>query len=75
MFTLANLDYAHEFSDQSKLTVSSLFERAALSGNTYNRNLAYPNITDTLQYTFNPNHNPLNAFRLKADYDKRLGPS
>ncbi|WP_346238177.1 TonB-dependent receptor domain-containing protein [Niabella insulamsoli] len=71
VFTLANLDYSHQFGDASRLTVSGLFERAALSGLTQNRNLYYPNTTDTIQYTRNPNTNPLNAYRAKADYVKK----
>ncbi len=74
IFTLANMDYSHIFTNQSKIIFSALFERANLSGNTYNNNLAYPGLKDTLQYTFNPNTNPLNAYRIKADYDRKIGP-
>ncbi|GAB3021340.1 TonB-dependent receptor [Niabella terrae] len=73
VFTLANLDYSHEFKNESKLSFSALFERANLSGNTYNNNLNYPNTADTLQYTWNPNTNPLNAYRGKIDYSIPLG--
>ncbi|WP_300597030.1 TonB-dependent receptor [Niabella sp.] len=73
LFSLANLDYTHRFSKTSSLTVSALYEHAGLSGNTYNRNLYYPNTSDTIQFTHNPNSNPLDAYRIKADYTKKLG--
>ncbi|MBZ4190320.1 TonB-dependent receptor domain-containing protein [Niabella beijingensis] len=73
LFSLASLDYTHRFSKNSSLAVSALYEHAGLSGNTYNRNLYYPNTSDTLQFTHNPNTNPLNAIRLKADYTQKLG--
>ncbi|HLP37688.1 TonB-dependent receptor domain-containing protein [Lacibacter sp.] len=73
VFTLANLDYTHMFADKSKLSFSGLFERADLTGNTYNNNLRYPFIADTIQYTWNPTTNPLNAYRIKADYSKSIG--
>ena len=50
-----------------------MFERAALSGNTYNINIPFRGSNDTLQYTYNPNTNPLNAYRIKADYSKKMG--
>lgn len=74
VFTLANLDYVHQFADQSKLSLSLLHERADLSGNTSNNNLYYPALKDTLQYTVNPNTNPLIAYRIKTDYSKTIGP-
>lgn len=73
VFTLANLDYTHLFADQSKLVFSALFERANLSGLTTNNNLTYPSLTDTIQYTENPSSNPLNAYRLKLDYNRKVG--
>lgn len=73
VFTLANLDYEHLFSAKTKINFSALYERAALSGNTYNRNLYYPNTEDTIQYTHNPNTNPLNAYRLKTDFTQKIG--
>lgn len=75
VFALANLDYEHLFGSKSKINFSALYERAALSGNTYNRNLHYPNIDDTIQYTHNPNTNPLNAYRFKTDFTQKLGAS
>nr|WP_262919963.1 outer membrane beta-barrel family protein [Niabella hibiscisoli] len=73
IFTLVNLDYSHDFSKDSRLSFSGLFERADLSGITYNLNVQYPNINDTIQYTVNPNTNPLNAYRAKMDYQKTIG--
>lgn len=73
VFTLANLDFSHEFINKSKINFSALFERAALSGNTYNLNIPFRGSKDTLQYTYNPNTNPLNAFRIKTDYSNKIG--
>ncbi|MGJ7033627.1 TonB-dependent receptor domain-containing protein [Niabella hirudinis] len=73
LFSLANLDYTHQFSKASSIALGALYEHAGLSGNTYNRNLYYPNTSDTIQFTHNPNRNPLNAFRIKADYTQKLG--
>jgi len=72
LFSLANLDYTHRFSKTSSITLGALYEHAGLSGNTYNRNLYYPNTSDTIQFTHNPNSNPLDAFRVKADYTQKL---
>lgn len=72
LFSLANLDYTHRFSKASSITLGALYEHAGLSGNTYNRNLYYPNTSDTIQFTHNPNSNPLDAFRIKADYTQKL---
>lgn len=72
VFTLVNSGYEHIFSDQSKLSLTLLYEGANLSGNTYNPNLVGKGFKDTLQYTFNPNTNPLQAYRLKADYEKQF---
>lgn len=73
IFTLANLDYIHDFNEGARLTFSGLFERADLSGTTYNLNVHYPDIKDTIQYTVNPNTNPLNAYRAKLDYQQKIG--
>ncbi len=72
VFTLANADYLHRFSNTSRISFSALYERANLSGITYNRNLRSQNSTDTIQYTENPYSNPLDAYRLKADYTKQF---
>ncbi|NCU02478.1 MAG: TonB-dependent receptor [Chitinophagaceae bacterium] len=73
VFSLANIDYTHLFADKSKLVFSALYERADLSGLTSNSNLSYPSLKDTIQYTENPSGNPLNAYRLKLDYSKKVG--
>ncbi len=70
VFSLANFDYEHLFSESSKIVFSLLYEGADLSGNIYSPDLHYPNIQDTLQYTFNTNTNPLHAYRFKTDYSK-----
>jgi ferric enterobactin receptor len=73
IFTLASADYLHRFSNTSKISFAALFEKADLSGITFNRNLRSQNSTDTIQYTENPYTNPLNAYRIKADYTKQYG--
>ena len=70
---LGNLDYTHQFGKQSTLTVSGLYEQARFNGLTTNRNVAYPQTDQTLQYTENPSTNPLKAYRLKADYNTSVG--
>jgi outer membrane receptor protein involved in Fe transport len=72
-FKVYNLDYTHKFVDESSLSVSALYENAMIDGYTKNRNLAANNYSDTLQYTFNTGENPLNALRMKLDYEKQLG--
>lgn len=71
--TSGNLDYLHRFGNKSELTLSGLIESAELDGLTTNINLAEPGRTRTLQSTRNPSENPLNAFRLQADYMVPIG--
>jgi len=71
-FTLANIDYNHQFSAKQKIVFSALYERANLTGVTYNNDIKAINSFDTLQYTINPNSNPLDAIRVKVDYTKTL---
>jgi ferric enterobactin receptor len=73
-FSLANLDYTHNFPNKSFLTTSVLYEFANLYGNTQNHNLGYPTFQDTVQYTYNPNTNPLYGLRTNIDYALPLGP-
>jgi outer membrane receptor protein involved in Fe transport len=68
-----NLDYVHRFANKSELTLSGLMESANLDGLTTNINLSEPARTRTLQSTRNPSENPLNAFRLQADYVVPIG--
>ena len=72
-FRVFNLDYTHAFNTKSSLIISGLFENALLDGFTKNRNLQTKNLNDTIQYTLNTGRNPLNAVRLKADYEKTIG--
>lgn len=72
--TLGNLDYVHTFGNKSVLAISGLVENAGMDGLTTNINLAEPSRNVTLQSSRNPSENPLNAFRLKADYSVNLGP-
>jgi outer membrane receptor protein involved in Fe transport len=72
-FKVFNLDYSHIFKNASTLTLSGLYEKANLDGFTKNRNLNNNDFRDTLQYTLNTGNNPLNAIRLKADYEKIIG--
>ncbi|WP_341225671.1 TonB-dependent receptor [uncultured Arcticibacterium sp.] len=71
-FQVYNLDYLHKFEDRSSISLSGLLENAQLDGNTQNRNLNRFDYADTLQYTFNTGQNPLNALRLKVDYEKPI---
>lgn len=73
VFSLVNLDYSHEFSKKSSISASILYEKADLSGATYNNNVLAKGSTDTLQYTWNPNTNPLDAIRVKFDYTGKWG--
>lgn len=73
IFTLANIDYTHEFINKSKLVFSALYEGADLNGNIYNNNIRSVGSRDTLQYTNNLYVNPLNAYRFKVDYSKKKG--
>ena len=72
-FKVYNLDYVHAFSQKSSLSLSGLYEQALLDGYTKNRNLNQRNYNDTLQYTLNTGSNPLNALRLKIDYEHTIG--
>lgn len=72
-FKVFNLDYTHSFKNSSTLSLSGLYEKANLDGYTKNRNLNSKNFSDTLQYTYNTGNNPLNAIRLKVDYEKAIG--
>ncbi|QRR04096.1 TonB-dependent receptor [Dyadobacter sandarakinus] len=71
--TLANFDYTHNFGQKSSVTISALYEGADLKGLTTNLNLAEPARVTILQSTRNPATNPLDAFRIKADYNIRMG--
>ncbi len=70
-FVLGNFDYSHNFKDQSSLSFSVLYEYDNLYGATRNRNIEA--ISDTVQNTINTYNNPLNGFRGKIDYSKKVG--
>jgi outer membrane receptor protein involved in Fe transport len=72
-FKVFNLDYTHRFTNKSSIILSSLYENALIDGFTKNNNLNIKDYSDTLQYTLNNTYNPLNAFRLKADYEVKVG--
>ncbi len=72
-FRVFNLDYSHSFNSKSSIIISGLFENTLLDGFTKNLNLQTKNINDTIQYTLNTGKNPLNALRLKGDYEKSIG--
>jgi ferric enterobactin receptor len=71
--TLGNLDYTHTFTNKSSLSLSGLAENADLDGLTTNENLDEASRQIVLQKTKNPSTNPLNAYRLKADYVIEIG--
>jgi ferric enterobactin receptor len=71
-FNVFNLDYTHSFK-KATLTLSGLYENALLSGFTKNHNLNINDVRDTLQYTLNTGNYPLDAVRLKADYEQTVG--
>jgi outer membrane receptor protein involved in Fe transport len=72
-FALASLDYTHTFADKSTLATGLLYENADLYGDTKNRNLHYPNITDPIQYVYNPYKRPIKGYRFKVDHSIALG--
>jgi outer membrane receptor protein involved in Fe transport len=72
-FNVYNIDYTHRFSDKSSMIISGLYENAMIGGYTKNRNLRANNFSDTLQYTLNTGENPLDAYRIKIDYEKTIG--
>lgn len=72
-FLIGSLDYSFQFQNASSLKMTALYESTLLGGPTDNINLAYPNLTDTLQLQFNDNDNPLDGLRLQLDYDRQLG--
>jgi ferric enterobactin receptor len=73
IFTVFNLDYSHTFDNAATLSLSGLYENAAIDGYTKNANMNAVNFNDTLQNTLNNGTNPLNAYRFKVDFDKQIG--
>lgn len=72
-FYLGNIDYTRKFRNKSTLTASALFESARLFGNTWNRNLDYPETEQLLQEVRNPYENPIDGYRFKLDYVFNIG--
>ncbi len=72
-FLLGQIGYDLNLGNDYKLEMSALYERTILGGPTDNSNLNYPNITDTLQFQFNDNDNPLDGIRLQVDLTKEFG--
>ncbi len=70
---IANIDYSHSFQNKTSLTASFLYEYDDLYGNTKNLNQGWPKATDTLQYTYNPNTNPLHGLRVVLSYNYKIG--
>ncbi|WP_413776729.1 outer membrane beta-barrel family protein [Haliscomenobacter sp.] len=55
------------------MQLSGLYENAIIEGWTKNANLNINNLQDTIQYTLNNGYNPLNALRLKVDFEQKIG--
>lgn len=71
-FNVFNLDYNHSFKNAATLTLSGLYENAEIGGFTKNANLRLNNLNDTIQNTLNNGTYPLDAYRLKVDYEHPL---
>ncbi|MGY5356149.1 TonB-dependent receptor domain-containing protein [Wenyingzhuangia sp. IMCC45467] len=67
-FALASFDYAHAFTNKSKLSTSILYEYTFLGGPTENDNVSDIDYTDIYQQEYNTNDNPLNGIRFNLDY-------
>lgn len=72
-FTLGNIDYTHTFPNKSSLSLSGLLESGSVNSLTQNVNQGYPNTAQTIQQVKNNGRNPLDAYRLKADYSISIG--
>lgn len=72
-FFIASLDYERDLGDDRKIAISGLYERTILGGPTDNTILAEQGSTDSLQYQFNTNDNPLDGYRFNLDYTGKLG--
>lgn len=70
---LGNFDYTHNFQNKSFLTASFLYEYDNLFGNTKNLNQSYPNTSDSIQYTYNTNTNPLHGLKTSLSYNYTIG--
>ena len=68
-FALGSFEYAHSFTNTSKLSTSFLYEYTFLGGPTTNRNLGFPDTSQIIQDEYNTNENPLNGTLLRVDYE------
>lgn len=67
-FILGNIDYARVFQNNSKLSLSILYEYSLLGGPTVNQNLGHPDNSVLHQDEYNTNDNPLYGLRAQLDY-------
>ena len=70
---VGNADYTHTFLNKSSITASFLYEYDDLFGNTKNLNQSYPQTSDSLQYTYNTNTNPLHGYKALLYYNYAIG--
>lgn len=70
-FALGSFDYAHKFTNDSRLSTSLLYEYTFLGGPTYNDNLGLNDRSIVYQQEYNTNDNPLNGYRVNLDYQFR----
>jgi outer membrane receptor protein involved in Fe transport len=71
-FTIGSLAYEYKMDASSSLKLDVLYERTVLGGPTDNVSLGWPNTSRVLQLQYNDNNNPLDGFRIKADYTKTI---
>ena len=71
VFSLFSLGSSHQLSNTTSLVSSLQYEGAALKSLTTNNNLSYPDLSHNFQQTANPTTNPLHAYRLKLDLNKK----
>ncbi|WP_273445462.1 outer membrane beta-barrel family protein [Neolewinella agarilytica] len=72
-FLIGTLDYSADLGNDRKLSLSGLYERTILGGPTNNDVFGGPTLDVPLQQQFNTNDNPLDGFRLNADYEAMVG--
>ena len=72
-FFIASLDYERDLGNDRKIALSGLYERTILGGPTDNTILTEQGSTDSLQYQFNTNDNPLDGYRFNLDYTGKIG--
>ncbi|NJC27997.1 outer membrane beta-barrel family protein [Neolewinella antarctica] len=72
-FYIASVDYALDFGEGRKLSLSGLYERTVLGGPTDNLVIPERGSLDSLQYQFNTNDNPLDGYRFNVNYTTKIG--